>query len=260
MMNPASPERVRQDCRLIGQTLLKLALPRLLIRAVVLIVAAIIWLLVASWLLDFGRGLSFDSLQALGQQTSDFLARINPYVWWGVVVIWTLIVFFIVRAWVTSDVASTRARPVPPSELAQLRSQLSDDVTAVLRWVWGSRDEPFTLGDLRLALAELRHSRLGKMERARQQGDILDGHPPRPPSAPRKPPRPGPPCRPPARPSPTSAPMSARPGRASSPICKAPGASLALAVALGAKMCLTYVLWPISDSPSRLPPDASARR
>ncbi|MDM9560873.1 MULTISPECIES: hypothetical protein [Bordetella] len=178
MMNPASPERVRQDCRLIGQTLLKLALPRLLIRAVVLIVAAIIWLLVASWLLDFGRGLSFDSLQALGQQTSDFLARINPYVWWGVVVIWTLIVFFIVRAWVTSDVASTRARPVPPSELAQLRSQLSDDVTAVLRWVWGSRDEPFTLGDLRLALAELRHSRIGKMELVRQQGDILDGHPP----------------------------------------------------------------------------------
>src|SRR5690606_41764090 len=116
MMNPASPERGRQDCRRIGQTLRNLGLPRLLIRAVVLRVAAIIWLLVASWLLDFGRGLSFDSLQALGQQTSDFLARINPYVWWGVVVIWTLIIFFIARGWLASDVAAARARPVPADE------------------------------------------------------------------------------------------------------------------------------------------------
>ncbi|MBV7485031.1 hypothetical protein [Bordetella sp. BOR01] len=175
MMNPTSPERVRQDCRLIGQTLLKLALPRLLIRAVVLVVAAIVWLLVASWLLDFGRSLSFDSLQALGQQTSDFLARINPYVWWGVVVIWTLIVFFIVRAWVGSDIAAARARPVPSADLATLASQLSDEVLSVLRWVWGSRDEPFTVGDLRQALAELRHSRIGKMDLVRQQGDILEG-------------------------------------------------------------------------------------
>ncbi|MCD0506231.1 hypothetical protein, partial [Bordetella petrii] len=174
MMNPTSPERVRQDCRLIGQTLLKLALPRLLIRAVVLVIAAIIWLLAASWLLDFGRGLSFDSMQALGQQTIDFLVRINPYVWWGVVVIWSLIVFFIARAWLASDVAAARAKPVAPSDLSQLTSQLSDDVNAVLRWVWGSRDEPFTLGDLRQSLDELRHSRIGKMELVRQQSDILD--------------------------------------------------------------------------------------
>jgi len=174
-MNPTSPERVRQDCRLIGQTLLKLALPRLLIRAVLLVVAAIAWLLVASWLLDFGRSLSFESLRALGQQTSDFLVRINPYVWWGVVVIWTLIVFFIVRAWVGADVAAARARPVPSADLAALASQLSDEVLSVLRWVWGSRDEPYTVGDLRQALAELRHGRIGKMELIRRQGDILEG-------------------------------------------------------------------------------------
>src|SRR5690606_36614591 len=116
MMNRTSPERVRQDCRLIGQALMRLALPRLLVRALVLGVAAIIWLLVAFWLLDFGRGLSFDNLQALGQQTTGFLARINPYVWWGVVVIWTLIISFIARGWLASDVAAARARPVPADE------------------------------------------------------------------------------------------------------------------------------------------------
>ena len=85
MMNPTSPERVRQDCRLIGQTLLKLALPRLLIRAVLLVVAAIAWLLVASWLLDFGRSLSFESLRALGQQTATSWCASIPTsggAWW----------------------------------------------------------------------------------------------------------------------------------------------------------------------------------
>ena len=162
---------------------MRLALPRLLVRALVLGVAAIIWLLVASWLLDFGRGLSFDNLQALGQQTTGFLARINPYVWWGVVVIWTLIIFFIARGWLASDVAAARARPVPADELATLTGQLSDDSVAVLRWVWGSRDEPFTLGDLRQAHTELRHSRIDKLELVRRQGDILDGRAARPPAA-----------------------------------------------------------------------------
>jgi len=206
MMNAASPERVRQDCRLIGQTLLKLALPRLLIRAVVLVVAAIVWLLAASWLLDFGRGLSFDSLQALGQQTTQFMAKVNPYLWWGVVVIWTLIVFFIVRAWINADIAATRAKPVAPADLAALTAQLSDESTSVLRWVWGSRDEPFTLGDLRQAQAELRHSRIGKMEMVRQQGDILDGRAPAqraPGAAPAQPVHaaPVPPAQPDARPA-----------------------------------------------------------
>lgn len=173
-MNAASPDRIRQDRRLIGQTLLKLALPRLIVRGVVLIIAAIIWLLVASWLLDFGRSLSFDGLQAFGQQAIDLLTRVNPYLWWGVVVIWTLIVFFSVRAWVNADIAATRAKPIAPTELSSLTAQLSDEVTNVLSWVWGNREEPFTLGDLRQAAIELRHSRIDKIDMVRKQSDILD--------------------------------------------------------------------------------------
>ncbi|GAB3095673.1 hypothetical protein [Bordetella muralis] len=175
MMNAASPERVRQDRRLIGQTLLKLALPRLIVRGVVLVIAAIIWLLVASWLLDFGRSLSFEGLQAFGQQAIDLLTRVNPYLWWGVVVIWSLIVFFAVRAWVTSDIDAARAKPVAPRDLSALTSQLCDEVTNVLRWVWGNREEPFTLGDLRQAHIELRHGRIDKIDLVREQGNILDG-------------------------------------------------------------------------------------
>src|SRR5690606_33552913 len=156
----------------IGQTLLKLALPRLIVRGVVLVIAAIIWLLVASWLLDFGRSLSFDGLQAFGQQAIDLLTRVNPYLWWGVVGIWILIVFFAVRAWVNSDIAATRAKPIAPRELSALTAQISGEVTNVLRWVWGSREEPFTLGDLRQAAIELRHSRIDKLDMVREQGNI----------------------------------------------------------------------------------------
>ncbi|CAM4397680.1 Poly-beta-1,6-N-acetyl-D-glucosamine biosynthesis protein PgaD [Bordetella tumbae] len=174
-MNAASPERVRQDRRLIGQTLLKLALPRLIVRGVVLVIAAIIWLLVASWLLDFGRSLSFEGLQAFGQQAIDLLTRVNPYLWWGVVVIWSLIVFFAVRAWVASDIDAARAKPVAPRDLSALTAQLCDEVINVLRWVWGNREEPFTLGDLRQAHIELRHGRIDKIDLVREQGNILDG-------------------------------------------------------------------------------------
>lgn len=173
-MNATSPERIRQDSRLIGQTLLKLALPRLIIRAGVLVVAAIIWLLVALWLLNFGRGLSFEGLQAFGPQVIEVLTRVNPYLWWGIVVIWTLIVFFAVRAWMTGDIAATRAKPIEATDLSALTSQLSDEVTNVLRWVWGSREEPFTLGDLRQASIEVRHSRIDKIDLVRQQSRILD--------------------------------------------------------------------------------------
>lgn len=176
MKNAASPDRIRQDRRLIGQTLLKLTMPRLIVRAVVLVVAAIVWLLVASWLLEFGRSLSFDSLQAFGHQVIDVLTRINPYLWWGVVVIWTLIVFFSARAWVNSDIAATRAKPVSPSDLSALTTQISSEVTNVLRWVWTNREEPFTLGDLRQAAIELRHRRIDKIDLVEQQGNILDAH------------------------------------------------------------------------------------
>ena len=174
MMNLTSPERIRQDGRLIGQTLLKLALPRLVLRAIVLAVIAVIWLLASSWLLAFGKTLAFDSLHTLGQQTVDLLTRLNPYFWWGVVAIWTLIVFFAARNWLSASLASGRARVVPRDVLAQLRPRLSEDVVDVLRWVWGDREEPFTVGDLQRSYLELRRNRIGKIALVREQTAILD--------------------------------------------------------------------------------------
>ncbi|OZI40308.1 hypothetical protein CEG14_00630 [Bordetella genomosp. 1] len=174
MMNPTSPERIRQDSRLIGQTLLKLAAPRLTVRAIVIAIAVVIWLLAASWLLAFGRSLTFEGLHSLGEQTVSLITRYNPAFWWGVVAVWTLIVFFALRSWLYADMASTRARMLPPAVLAQLRPQLAEESVAVLRWSWGERDEPFTVGDLQRAHRELRHNRVGKLAAVAEQSAILD--------------------------------------------------------------------------------------
>lgn len=179
MMNQTSPARVRQDCRLIGQTLLKLALPRLLVRAIVIAVAVIVWYLAASWILDFGKRINYEFLHSLGQPTMDMVQKVNPYIWWVVAGIWTLIVFFILRAWLSASLASGRATPVGTGVLADLAPQLSEESLGVLRWTWGSREEPFTVGDLHRSLSEIRHNRIGKIAMVAEQADILDAKPSR---------------------------------------------------------------------------------
>ncbi|ALM85532.1 hypothetical protein [Bordetella sp. N] len=178
-MNTTSPDRIRQDCRLIRQTLLRLATPRLVLRAVVIIVAAAIWLYGAGQITDFGKTINYGALQPLGQQSIDLLNRLNPYLWWGVAAIWFLIVFFIVRSWLRGNIEAARARVVPADTFADLVPQLSEDVVDVVRWCWGSRDEPFTVGDLQRVLSETRHGRIDKIAMVREQEAML-GLPPLP--------------------------------------------------------------------------------
>ncbi|KGE01828.1 membrane protein [Achromobacter sp. RTa] len=192
MMNLTSPASVRQDCRLIGQTLLKLALPRLIVRAIVIAVALVIWYLVARWILDFGRTMNYDFLHSLGQPTMDMVQKVNPYLWWAVAAIWSLIVFFTVRAWLAASLASGSATPVGTDVLADLAPNLSEESLGVLRWTWGDRQEPFTVGDLRRSLSEIRHNRIGKIAMVADQARILEGADIRPGRDPRDDGRPNP--------------------------------------------------------------------
>ncbi|HEY9275343.1 MULTISPECIES: hypothetical protein [Achromobacter] len=174
MMNLTSPASARQDCRLIGQTLLKLALPRLIVRAIVIAVAVVIWYLAANWILNFGRTMNYEFLHSLGQPTMDMVQKVNPYIWWVVTGIWTLIVFFTLRAWLSASLASGSATPVETSVLADLAPNLSEESLGVLRWTWGDRQEPFTVGDLRRSLSEIRHNRIGKIAMVAEQARILE--------------------------------------------------------------------------------------
>lgn len=173
MTNPTSTDRVRGDCRLISQTLRKLSTPRILLRLVVIVAAAILWLWVSSLLLGFGRTLTYESFASLGQQIIDTLVLINPYLWWGVVALWTLIVFFSVRAWFNASVEAGRAEPVELHSFRKLCTELSPETRDVMRWSWLNHDEPFTIGDLRRTLEETRHGRIDKIAIVREQEAIL---------------------------------------------------------------------------------------
>jgi hypothetical protein len=173
MMNTTSPERVRQDSRLIRQTLLRLASSRIVVRAIVIAVAVVVWLLVAQRILAFGATLDYQFLHPLGQATIDMLNRINPYLWWALAIIWSLIVFFIVRSWLRSSLEAARVVPVPADTFADLVAELGDDVIGVMRWCWGTREEPFTVGDLQRTLWEIRHGRIAKIAMVREQEGLL---------------------------------------------------------------------------------------
>jgi len=173
MMTPTSPDRLRQDSRLLGRTLLNLATPRLLLRGGVIVLAIILWLAVCRWLLAFGATLRYDSLLTLGEQTVDLLRRINPYLWWAAAALVSLAAFFGLRAWLASDIAAGHARPVEAGVLGELAAGLSADSLNVLGWIWRDRGEPLTIGDLIATRREIRSGRVAKMYLAREQESAL---------------------------------------------------------------------------------------
>ena len=71
--------------------------------------------------------------------------------------------------------SSGAATPVGTDVLADLAPNLTEESLGVLRWTWGDRQEPFTVGDLRRALSEIRHNRIGKIAMVAEQAQILDG-------------------------------------------------------------------------------------
>jgi len=182
-MTPATPERIRQDCRVLGQTLFNLALPSMIRRAVVIAVVAALWLYACSRILAFGATVRYDFLRTLGQQPVDYLGRINPYLWWAVVLAFTLAVLFALRGWLRASLRAGRATEVSPQTLAELASRLSPDVIEVMRWAWRYREEPFTIGDLQVAHRETRSGRVDKMYLARDQEAALT----QPPASPSRP-------------------------------------------------------------------------
>lgn len=180
---PATPDRIRQDRRLVGQTLLKLSLTRLAILAVGIAVAAGIWIYIASWILNdaspwiqgLDQGIGLNWQRILGPTAVSLLnGFINPWLWRILALIWSLIVFYSLKGWIRSSLAAGRLYTVDSRVLAQLRPNLCEEVVDVLRWVWQDRSEPFTIGDLQRAHRELRSNRIGKIALARAQDAILE--------------------------------------------------------------------------------------
>ena len=169
MMNRTSTVNLRKDSRLLSNTLLKLALPRITMRLIILAAVLLSWLWVCSFTLKKGAGVKYNGFEAFGPQVVDFLTRMNPYIWWVVVLIISLCVIAGVRSWLNQSFARGRAALVPLEVFKTLCNKLSPESLDVLRWVWKDPMQPVCVGNLQTTLKQLRHGRVRKMALARAQ-------------------------------------------------------------------------------------------
>jgi len=169
----ASPERERADSRLMRRAAGRLGLPYLLRRVVLVVVVVALYLMVANFILNYGRTVTYSGLGQPEDAAVAFLTRVNPYLWWALVVILGLIVFFWLKAAWTDAAAHERGVAVPGQTLQGLASQLSPSSLAVMRWVWNDRSDPFSIGDLRRAAAETRGGRIEKLRLVEEQEALL---------------------------------------------------------------------------------------
>lgn len=170
-----SHSRVRADCRLIRRTANRLGRPYLLRRFALLIVMVIVYWLLARAILDYGAGVDYTRLGPPDAAIVSLLNRVNPYIWWAVVVILALVVLFWLRARWENSVLRARAVPVPADDVRRLAAELSPPVLDVVRWVWVDRHYPLTQGDLRRVIAEVHGGRIQDMRLAEEQHAILGG-------------------------------------------------------------------------------------
>ncbi|PJX28302.1 hypothetical protein CAP48_03810 [Advenella sp. S44] len=163
----------QNDARLVSKTLLKLATPRIIMRAVVIIVTIVVWLWVAASILEFGAAQDYAFLNKFNEQLVAFLQSINTYLWWGVVLLGTLIVYFFLSAWYSGSVERAAYKTVPADTASQLIQSLSPEGRDVLGWVWRDRSEPINIGNLKTTKDELDNNRVSKLAQIRDQERLL---------------------------------------------------------------------------------------
>ncbi|MCC2596273.1 hypothetical protein LKR43_07960 [Pusillimonas sp. MFBS29] len=174
-MNTDTPAQqpTRQDRSLFRNTLLKLTAAQKIFCVVVIVVIALIWYRLLNRLLAYGHNIDYSGLQVLGARTLALLEQYNPFFWWAVVALCTLIIAYFLYRFVLGMQRSARARLVDEATVSQLVSQLSEPAREVLRWAWQDRRDPLTVGDLQRAYNEIRSGRASKIALARRHAAVL---------------------------------------------------------------------------------------
>ena len=163
----------KNDAQRIHSLLFKLCLPRWIWRAGVLVLVAIAWVWLAKQIIIGGSLVRYDALQSLGAQVVSFMTRINPYLWWAVTVILTLIVLSLARSWLKLSVRRGRQVSVSVADIQKLGQNLTPEGIDVLLWVWDHDAGPVSVGDLIAARDQLRSGRVRKRATARAQHQAL---------------------------------------------------------------------------------------
>jgi hypothetical protein len=155
--------------------LLRLGLPRLIIRLVVTLSVLALLLYFVQGILARGRGwlefgLHISGLnEILGKTVIDFVMLYQHFFWWLVAALLVLFVISAMMSWLRSSVKRGRAALVPLSEVRKLCAGLSPEALDVLDWVWRDKSTPITVGNLQTSLTQLRSGRQRKLDLARAQ-------------------------------------------------------------------------------------------
>ena len=180
MMITQNTADLRKDAYLLGNTLLRLALPRLLIRVTVVLTISAITLFFVQTILAQGKswlefGLHVTGLaEILGKTVVDFIMQYQKYFWWAMAFTLVLIVFSLVSGWLKGSLKRGRAALVPISEARKLCAGLSPQALEVLNWVWKDQTTPITVGNLQTTLSQVRSGRVRKIALAREQKAALE--------------------------------------------------------------------------------------
>lgn len=175
MMNTPNTAHTRKDAYLLGNTLLRLGLPRLIIRLVVLLSALALLIYCVQGILARGRGwlelaLHVSGLnEILGKTVIDFVMQYQKFFWWLVAALLVLFVISGLMSWLRNSIKRGRAALVPLGEVRKLCGGLSQEALDVLDWVWRDKSIPITVGNLQATLTQLRTGRNRKLDLARAQ-------------------------------------------------------------------------------------------
>src|SRR5690606_20046051 len=153
------PRPTRADASLLRNTVLTLTAATRVFTVAVVILSALAWWFILHQVIDFGRGLDYSGLEALGPQVMAFVKQYNPFFWWGIVALGTLIIAYFLYGFVESMNRRASSRRIDADIIAGLASRLSPPAVQVVQWSWHNRREPITVGVLQRALRELQSGR-----------------------------------------------------------------------------------------------------
>lgn len=173
MRNDDALSPTKSDLHQLNALLRRLCLPRWLWRAGLLALAVLVWIWIAKQILIGGSLVRYDGLQSLGPQVVSFMTQINPYLWWGLTIILSLIVLSLARGWLKSSVQQGRLVTVSVGDIQKLSQNMTPEAVDVLLWAWDHESGPITIGDLIAARNQLKGGRIRKLANARAQYQLL---------------------------------------------------------------------------------------
>ncbi|NLY28796.1 MAG: hypothetical protein GX049_14845 [Alcaligenaceae bacterium] len=169
MKHNDTDQPTRADRALLRQTLWKLTATQKLLCLGVIAAVAFAWLLALERMLAFGRTVDYSGLTMLGAQTTALLQQYNPFFWWALVALCTLIIAYFLKVFVLHTHRQVMARLVSEHTTRKLATELSAPARSVLAWAWQNRREPISVGVIHRAARELRAHRAAKITLVEKQ-------------------------------------------------------------------------------------------